>query len=256
MFLEKIVASVKDRVDALKAQETVLYDLAKSQGPVKSLAQSLRQHPSMPLGIIAECKQKSPSKGWLTDHYEPVAQAKGYEQRGAHGISVLTEPEFFAGHLTHLEQVKQSVSLPVLRKDFVLDPVQIFESRSSGADAVLIIVRIVDDVQLRDLAQAARDVGIEMLVEIHAPNELDRAMTIEPDILGVNNRDLDSFETRLTFSLELSSHIPQDVVKISESGIQSSQDVEQIRRHGYTGILVGEHLMRGGNLLEALQSGT
>ncbi|SMC07481.1 indole-3-glycerol phosphate synthase [Sulfobacillus thermosulfidooxidans DSM 9293] len=256
MFLEKIVASVKDRVDALKAREAVLYDLAKSQGPVKSLAQSLRQHSSMPLGIIAECKQKSPSKGWLTDHYNPVAQAKGYERRGAHGISVLTEPEFFAGHLTHLEQVKQSVSLPVLRKDFVLDPVQIFESRSSGADAVLIIVRIVDDAQLRDLAQAARDVGIEILVEIHAPNELDRAMTIEPDILGVNNRDLDSFETRLTFSLELSSRIPQDVVKISESGIQSSQDVEQIRRHGYTGILVGEHLMRGGNLLEALQSGT
>ncbi|MCL4496289.1 MAG: indole-3-glycerol phosphate synthase TrpC [Firmicutes bacterium] len=256
MFLDQIVQSVRERVEALKTREAVLHDAARKSEPRRSLAAAIRRHPSMPLGIIAECKQKSPSKGWLTSTYDPVTQAKEYERRGAHGISVLTEPEFFAGDNRHLEAVRAAVNIPVLRKDFVLDPVQIFESRNIGADAVLIIVRIVDNMLLRDLAQAARDVGIEILVEIHAQEELDRAMSINPDILGVNNRDLDTFDTRLDFSLSLAPLIPSEVVKVSESGIQSSADVEQIRRHGYAGILVGEHLMRGGNLLEVLQGGS
>ncbi len=252
MFLERIVYAARVRVASLKGQEADLYESARNQKPTRSLVKILREHPAMPLGIIAECKQKSPSKGWLTDRYDPVSQAKSYEEHGAHGISVLTEPEFFAGHLHHLEQVKAAVSLPVLRKDFVLDPVQVFESRSHGADAVLIIVRIVDDSRLKDLAQAARDVGIETVVEIHDRHELDRALAIHPDILGVNNRDLDTFETRLSFSLDLAPAIPSYVVKISESGIQSLNDVERVKQHGYRGILVGEHLMRGGHLLEAL----
>ncbi len=253
MFLDQIVQSVRGRVEALRNREASLYHVAKQPRVRRFLSQAIRAHESMPLGIIAECKQKSPSKGWLTRTYDPVTQAQGYEGRGAHGISVLTEPEFFAGDNHHLENVKEAVSVPVLRKDFVLDPVQIFESRAIGADAVLIIVRIVDDLLLRDLAQAARDVDLEILVEIHASAELDRAMAIEPDILGVNNRDLDSFDTHLDFSLNMAAHIPSNIVKISESGIQSYRDVEQIINHGYSGILVGEHLMRGGNLLEVLQ---
>ncbi len=255
MFLDQIVQSVRGRVEVLKSREGSLYEEAKqSFGPPRSLSAAIRTHSLMPVGIIAECKQKSPSKGWLTDTYDPVTQAKGYESRGAHGISVLTEPEFFAGDNRHLEEVKASVSVPVLRKDFILDPLQIVESRVIGSDAVLIIVRIVDDdVLLRELAETARDVHLEILVEIHSQTELDRAMAIKPDIIGVNNRDLESFETRLDFSLNMASFIPPEVVKVSESGIRSSADVEKIMNRGYTGILVGEHLMRGGNLLEVLQ---
>ncbi len=255
MFLDQILASVQDRVGKIQGQSGWLFDRAQEQPPAVSLADALRTHRGMPVGIIAECKQKSPSKGWLTDDYRPDAQAAGYAARGAHAVSVLTEPDFFAGSLADLQRVKAAVSLPVLRKDFVIDPVQIFESRAFGADAVLVIVRIVDDSQLRDLAQAARAAGIGMLVEVHQPGELDRALALSPEIVGINNRDLDSFDTRLEFSERMAPFIPPSVVKISESGIQTRQDVERLRQAGYSGVLVGEHLMRGGNLLEELASG-
>ncbi len=255
MFLDQILASVQDRVGKIQGQSGWLFDRALEQPPAVSLAGALRTHRGMPVGIIAECKQKSPSKGWLTDDYRPDAQAAGYAARGAHAVSVLTEPDFFAGSLADLQRVKAAVSLPVLRKDFVIDPVQIFESRAFGADAVLVIVRIVDDSQLKDLAQAARAAGIGMLVEVHQPGELDRALALSPEIVGINNRDLDSFDTRLEFSERMAPFIPPSVVKISESGIQTRQDVERLRRAGYSAVLVGEHLMRGGNLLEELASG-
>ncbi|AUW94485.1 indole-3-glycerol phosphate synthase TrpC [Sulfobacillus sp. hq2] len=253
MFLDQILASVKTRVQNIQGQSGWFFDRALELPPVRSLAAALREHRGMPVGVIAECKQKSPSKGWLTHDYQPAAQALGYERQGAHAVSVLTEPEFFAGHLADLQKVKAAVHLPVLRKDFVIDPVQIFEGRAMGADAILVIIRIVDDAQLHDLAQAARAVGIEMLVEVHAANELERALKIDPMVVGINNRDLDTFETRLEFSLEMAPLMPKTVVKVSESGIQTRQDVDRLHDAGYSAILVGEHLMRGGTLLEDLR---
>ncbi len=255
MFLDQIVTSVHHRVERLRPHASWLYDRAMDQPASLSMAESLRRHHGMGIGVIAECKQRSPSKGWLTHEYDPLRHAQSYEQRGAHGVSVLTEPDFFSGNLGHLQLVKSGVSLPVLRKDFVLDPVQVFESRAYGADAVLVIVRIVDDAQLRDVMQAAKACGIETLVEVHAPGELDRALALNPQIVGINNRDLDSFETTLEFSEKMAPLIPEQMVKISESGIQSRADVDRMKAAGYSAILVGEHLMRGGQLLEALQIG-
>jgi indole-3-glycerol phosphate synthase len=255
MFLDQILVSVHERVECIRAQSGWLYDRAREQPSALSLAHALQIHQGMATGVIAECKQRSPSKGWLTDSYDPAQQAQQYEQRGAHGISVLTEPDFFSGSLEHLQLVKAAVGLPVLRKDFLVDPVQVFESRAFGADAVLVIVRIVDDLQLRDLLQAAGAVGIQALVEVHAPGELERALSLSPQLVGINNRDLDSFDTTLDFSEKMAPLIPSSIVKISESGIQTAADVERLQKAGYSAILVGEHLMRGGQLLEALKIG-
>jgi indole-3-glycerol phosphate synthase len=201
------------------------------------------------LAVIAECKQKSPSKGWLTDAYDPVAQAQQYERQGANAISVLTEPKFFAGDLVHLEAVRSAVDLPILRKDFVRDPVQLYEARAYGADAVLLIVRIVDGPRLSDLYQTAVGIGLEVVVEIHSPREAERALVLRPAMVGVNNRDLDTFETRLEFSRDMAEVVPPSLVRISESGITAVSDLDQVSAWGYHAVLIGESLMRGSELL-------
>lgn len=248
MFLDAIVQSVDERVQALRPRMAELEAGVKAQGPVRSLKAALSAG-SGALKVIAECKQKSPSKGWLTDHYDPVHQALGYEHDGASAISVLTEPHYFAGDLTHMEQVRAAVSLPVLRKDFVRDPVQLLEARAHGADAALLIVRIVDDARLEALYQTAQAIGLEVLVEIHSAAEAERAMRLNPAIIGVNNRDLDSFETRLVFSEEMARTLPAETVRVSESGIQTVDDLDRVKDWGYQAVLVGESLMRGSGLL-------
>lgn len=249
MFLDAIVEQVDARVRALRPRTTELYQQASGKPPVRSLRAALTRDPNR-LQVIAECKQKSPSKGWLTDHYDPRAQAMGYQDAGASAISVLTEPEFFRGDLSHLETVREAVQVPVLRKDFVRDPLQLVEARAHGADAALLIVRIVDAVRLRDLFQAAQDLGLEVLVEIHTAAEAEQAMALEPTILGVNNRDLDSFETRLHFSEDMAGLLPSDVVRVSESGLKTVEDLERVQAWGYDAVLVGESLMRGSSLLK------
>ncbi|NMP22419.1 indole-3-glycerol phosphate synthase TrpC [Sulfobacillus harzensis] len=252
MFLDSIVGRVDERVKALRTQAERLEKVAASMTPVRSLAQALSASPDR-VSIIAECKQKSPSKGWLTHHYDPQALARQYQEDGASAISVLTEPYFFAGDLEHLKAVKASVDLPVLRKDFVRDPLQLVEARAAGADAALLIVRIVDDVELHDLYQAAAALNLEVLVEIHSPSEAERALKLNPRIIGVNNRDLDSFETRLSFSEEMAHVIPADVIRVSESGIQSVEDLHRIQDWGYQAALVGESLVKGSGLLRGYQ---
>lgn len=256
MFLDSIVASVDKRIQELKREENRWRRQAETLDRPRSLRDALvmaRQTRGM--GVIAECKQRSPSKGWLTDHYDPVGQGQYYESAGASAISVLTEPQFFAGHPDHLIQVRQAVGIPVLRKDFIRDPAQIYESRALGADAVLLIVRIIEDGgRLRALYQTAQALGMDVLVEVHKETELEQAMMLEPEIVGVNNRDLDSFETVLSFSRDMAPKIPPTMVKISESGITSLEDVELLATWGYQGILVGESLMRGGKLLEELKA--
>jgi indole-3-glycerol phosphate synthase len=252
MFLDAIVAAVDERVQRLTPVSAFLQSEAEHMPSVRSLRRAL----SGPgLAMIAECKQKSPSKGWLTDHYDPQAQAVRYQKEGAAAISVLTEPHFFAGDLSHLQAVRQRVSVPVLRKDFVRHPVQLFEARMAGADAALLIVRIVDDAQLRDLYDTAVGIGLEVLVEIHSALEAERALALHPTLIGVNNRDLDTFETRLDFSRAMAEVLPKDVIRVSESGISESDDLMRVMSWGYQAALVGESLMRGKDLLRAWTNG-
>lgn len=252
MFLEDIVAAVDERVKRLYPVESYLINRAQAMPPVRSLSAALQSQESA-MKIIAECKHRSPSKGWLTDLYDPVHQARSYEAEGAAAISVLTEPHFFAGELEHLMAVRDSVGVPILRKDFVRDPVQLYQSRAAGADAVLLIVRIIEDrIRLRDLWQTASALGLEVLVEVHALEEVDVALEIGAHIVGVNNRDLDTFETRLELSQEAAQILPASIVKVTESGIRTTQDAMNLMAFGYDAALIGETLMRGGISLREL----
>ncbi len=252
MFLEDIVTAVDERVKRLQSVETYLINRAQMMPPVRSLSAAL-QHRESSIRVIAECKHRSPSKGWLTESYDPIRQAQSYEATGAAAISVLTEPHFFAGELEHLMAVRESVRVPVLRKDFVRDPVQLYQSRAAGADAVLLIVRIIEDRnRLRDLWQTASALGLEALVEVHAMAEVEAALEVGAHIVGVNNRDLDTFETRLELSQEAAKLLPASVVKVAESGIRTIEDAINLAAVGYDALLVGESLMRGGLSLREL----
>ncbi len=252
MFLEDIVSAVDERVKRLQPVEAYLVNQAQAMPPVRSLSAALRSYDTG-MRIIAECKHRSPSKGWLTESYDPTGQARFYQESGAVAISVLTEPQFFAGELEHLMAVREAVGVPVLRKDFIRDPVQLYQSRAAGADAVLLIVRIIDDPsRLRDLWQTASALGLEAVVEVHATAEVDRALEIGAHIVGVNNRDLDSFETRLELSREVAQMLPSSILKVTESGIRSIQDARDLAALGYHAALIGETLMRGGLSLQEL----
>jgi len=194
--------------------------------------------------VIAECKRRSPSRGVLAVNYDPVAIARQYEAGGAAAISVLTEPTFFDGALEHLSAVRQAVTLPLLRKDFIVDEYQVVESRTLGADAILLIVAALDDARLADLEACARAYGMDVLVEVHDALELDRALKLATPLIGINNRNLRTFNVSLHTTIELLPRIPADRVVVTESGILAQRDVAQMRRHGVHAFLVGEAFMR------------
>ncbi len=254
MFLEEIVAAVDRRATEWERELPAIRARAEQAPRPRPFREALLTAPQQ-VGVIAECKHRSPSKGWLTPSYDPVGQARRYQALGASAISVLTEPEFFAGDMEHLASVRAAVNCPVLCKDFVRRPVQVWQARSRGADAVLLIVRIIDDRSLfADLFAMVSELGMQALVEVHSAVELERALTVDPLLIGINNRDLDTFETRLEFSHQMAARIPSKVTAVSESGIQTAADVLGLRRAGYRAVLVGESLMRGGRLLEDLRS--
>ena len=199
------------------------------------------------INVIAECKRRSPSRGILRREYVPSAIAQGYDSAGAAAISVLTEPAFFDGDLEHLEQVRDVVDLPVLRKDFIVTEYQLVEARAAGADAALLIVAALDDVELRSLLNVARSLGLAALVEVHDERQLVRALEAEAEVIGVNNRNLRTLEVDLDASFELVSQIPDSVVAVAESGIRSSADLVTLRSVGYDAFLVGEALMSQAN---------
>lgn len=196
------------------------------------------------LAIIAEVKKASPSKGVIRSDFDPVAIAKSYHKAGADAISVLTDVKYFMGAPRYLAEVRSVVSLPVLRKDFIVDTVQVEQTAALGADAMLLIVAALDDHQLADLQQAAASLGIATLIEIHNHAELDRAMRIHPACIGINNRNLATFVTDLQVTIDLMQQIPADVVAVSESGISLRQQAVQVKNAGVKALLVGESLMR------------
>ncbi|MFP4386554.1 MAG: indole-3-glycerol phosphate synthase TrpC [Alphaproteobacteria bacterium] len=203
--------------------------------------------------IIAEVKKASPSKGIIRENFEPLAIARDYKEAGATCLSVLTDQPFFQGRDDDLVLIKQQVDISVLRKDFMIDPYQIFESRALGADCILLIMAIIEDQMARKLYETAIGLNMDVIVEVHNKEELDRALRLDPMIIGVNNRDLHTMEVNLDTSRELISLIPKDIFKISESGIASADDIQALREVGYEGFLVGETLMREENVGAALQ---
>jgi indole-3-glycerol phosphate synthase len=203
--------------------------------------------------VIAEVKKASPSKGVLCADFDPARIAIEYRRGGAAAISVLTDESFFQGSLAHLEAVRAAVDLPVLRKDFTISNVHIVEAAAHGADAILLIAAILSERELRDFREAAARYGMAALVEVHNRRELDAAVASGSQIIGVNNRDLTTFEVTLDTSLQLAEHIPDGAVRISESGIHDAAAVARLRAAGYHAFLVGEHLMRSGDPAGALQ---
>jgi indole-3-glycerol phosphate synthase len=197
-----------------------------------------------PIRLIAEVKKASPSAGVIRADFDPVAIARTYQTHGAHAISVLTDVPYFQGHLSYLARVRAAVVIPVLRKDFLIDPYQVVEARMAGADAILLIAEILDDDQLRGLLEEAQLWGMSTLVEFHDPANLDRVVASGASLIGINNRDLHHFVTDLETTLRLRDRIPSDVVLVSESGIRNRADARRLEQAGVDAILVGETLMR------------
>ena len=207
--------------------------------------------------IVAECKRRSPSRGILRQQYDPAAHARAYAEAGAAAISVLTEPTFFDGHLSHLESVRAAVSTPVLRKDFIVTPYQVHEAAAAGADAVLLIAAALDVGELGALRELAGSLGLAALVEVHTREELDRALESGADVVGVNSRNLRTLSVDLGVTAGLAGAIPRDVISVAESGITSGDDIRRLSALGFDAFLVGERLITQpdpGAALEALRT--
>ncbi|MBE2295388.1 MAG: indole-3-glycerol phosphate synthase TrpC [Phycisphaerales bacterium] len=194
--------------------------------------------------VIAEIKRASPSKGLLRDPFEPAVIAQSYAAAGAACLSILTDRDFFQGHEDYLQEARAACELPVLRKDFIIDPYQIFEARLIGADCILLIVAALEDTVLQQLARLAAELSLDVLVEVHDASELDRALATDAALIGINNRNLRSFETRLDTTLNLLPHVPKDRIVVTESGIHTPADVALMRENGVHAFLVGEAFMR------------
>ena len=235
-FLETILEEKKRETTALKGRP-----FGKRPAPRRPFAASLDKAPGV--AVIAEIKKASPSKGLICKDFDPPAIAKRYEKGGASAISVLTDNKFFQGHADFLAAARETVLLPVLRKDFIIDPLQVEETAHIGADAMLLIAEVLSAAQLSDLYQAALELDLEVLIELHSAAQLDKVMKVGPSLIGINNRDLFTFKTDLNISLELIKHIPKNIVVISESGIKNKADAEQLHNAGVKALLVGESLM-------------
>jgi indole-3-glycerol phosphate synthase len=253
-LLAAIVAATRRSVQTRREHEpeASLARRAEIAAPRGALFEAQLSRPGS-VNIIAECKRRSPSKGVLARAYDPAAIARAYAQGGAAAISVLTEPTFFDGALEHLAAVRAAVEVPLLRKDFVVDPYQLLEARANGADAVLLIVAALDQSVLEDLQRRAWDLGLATLVEVHDDQELSRAVASGARVIGVNNRNLRTLQVDVTASDVLAAAIPAHVTAVSESGLQSRADLERLRAAGYDAFLIGERFMTDPDPVSALQ---
>jgi indole-3-glycerol phosphate synthase len=253
-FLDNIVAATRGRVAEAKDQAD-LRDLerrAEGHGP-RGFRQALQNPPFLQnreagghpaISVIAELKKASPSKGLIRSSFNPVALARELEEAGAAALSVLTDEEFFQGSLGNLREASAAVSIPCLRKDFIVDEFQLLEARANSADAVLLIVAALTQEELTALARGAADYELDVLCEVHDAEELQRAVNAGCNLIGVNTRNLRTFEVNLDTAFELAEKFPANVVRVAESGIRSSDDVARLRAAGYQAFLIGESLMR------------
>ena len=247
-ILDKIVASKRREVTTARQHRplTELWTHATAAPITRDFRTMLAGGGSIKL--IAEIKKASPSAQVIRSHFDPVAIARTYEQHGASCLSVLTDYPFFQGDLSYLTHARSAVTVPVLRKDFMIDDYQVVEARSAGADAILLIAEILDDVLFNQLSQCARSLGMAVLAEFHDEVHLPRLLALGADLIGINNRDLRHFHTDIEHTLRLRDRIPPDVLVVSESGIRTRADVQRLEAAGVSAILVGESLMCASNV--------
>lgn len=236
-----------------RSEDALLKDAKHMAAPRGFCDAMKRKTDTQQAALIAEIKKASPSKGLIRPDFEPRAIAEIYEQSGATCLSVLTDERYFQGHNDYIAQVKTAASLPVLRKDFMLEPYQIAESRAINADAVLLIMAALSNAQAAELFAAAKELGMNVLVEVHNKEELDRALSLPLEMLGVNNRNLKTLEVNLQTSHDLAPYIPETAIKIAESGIKSAMHIEQLQKTGIYAYLVGESLMLQKDIGEAVK---
>lgn len=246
-ILKRIIATKFEEIEAGATRQPLLEirSKAESRAPTRGFIEAIETHIAAERpGIIAEIKKASPSKGVLREDFDVAAIAKSYADAGASCLSVLTDEQYFQGSLQNLELARNACTLPLLRKDFIVDPWQVFEARLAGADAILLIVAALGDGQLMELCMLAQDIEMDVLVEVHDADELERALRLPTPLIGINNRDLRNFETSLDTTLELLDGIPSDRTVVTESGIHATEDVARMREAGVNAFLVGEAFMR------------
>jgi indole-3-glycerol phosphate synthase len=244
--LAEIVANKRREVAERRARQPVsaLETLARAQETPRGFVAALERASSDGFGLIAEIKKASPSKGLIREDFRPAEHARAYASGGAACLSVLTDAPFFQGHEDYLIAARTAVALPVLRKDFMVDPWQVLESRAIGADAILIIVAALDDGAMAEIEAAALDHGMDVLVEVHDAAEMARASRLKSRLIGINNRDLKTFRTDLATTEQLVALAPEGALAVAESGIASHADAQRLARAGVRAFLVGESLMR------------
>lgn len=250
--LARIVEVKREEVSELRPRASELRADAEAAAPTRRFAAALSLRAEVCL--LAEIKRRSPSAGAIRQGADPVEVARAYEAGGAAALSVLTDVQFFDGSLQALRAVSEAVKLPLLRKDFVIDPLQVWEARAAGADAILLIVRILTDEELVSLHTLAHELGMDVLVEIHDAAELERALSAGATLIGINNRDLRTFRTDLNLSFDLAPSIDPRITVVAESGIRTPEDVQRLGACGVDAILVGESLMRQDDVAAAAKA--
>ncbi|HID69393.1 MAG TPA: indole-3-glycerol phosphate synthase TrpC [Desulfobacterales bacterium] len=255
-ILDTIVARKKEEVRVLKQNGVHIPPPfnEKTIPPPRGFRQALIDYQGV--AIIAEAKKASPSKGLISPDFDPVKIATDYEKNGAQALSVLTDVDFFQGSLLYLLQARDNVSIPVLRKEFIIDPLQIEEAHVCGADAILLMASILDSYQLKDFQAQAKEYSIDCLVEVHDEQELEIVLKTEADLVGINNRNLKDFSMDTDTTFRLKKLIPDNIAVVGESGLKTSDDIQRLEEAGVTAALIGETLMRGkngGNSLQGLR---
>jgi indole-3-glycerol phosphate synthase len=254
-ILDRIVEA---RRASVAHRKRVLPDVAlkmaveKKVAPPRDFAGALAR--AGKINIISELKKASPSRGVIREEYAPAVLAASLEEAGAAALSVLTEEDFFSGSLGDLKEASRVTNIPILRKDFIVDPWQVWETRAAGADSFLLIAAVLNDAELRDLLELGRTLKMEALVEVHSREELDRVLNAGARIIGVNNRDLRDFQVHLETSLSLADAIPDECIAVSESGLRTYDDLARLRRAGFDAFLIGEHVMQSADPAAALQA--
>src|SRR6266446_483787 len=251
--LEEILEAKRQEIEQLRPRAAELDREARARTDFRDFRSALHRDDEV-FAVIAEVKKASPSAGVIAESFDPVEIAKDYERAGANAISVLTDTKFFQGKLQDLADVRRAVSVPLLRKDFILDEIQIAESAANGADAILLIVAALEQKKLLGLLDAAATYRLDALVEVHTREELNRALGAGAKIIGINNRNLATFDVDLAVTEELCREVPDEIVLVSESGIKTPKDVARVKASGVDAVLVGEALMRGEISIEQLRA--